>query len=62
MTGLMGVAFGLDTLILLPLSVAAAVLLAALIAAPVLKLEDHYFSLATLGIGLVVQLVADAAG
>jgi branched-chain amino acid transport system permease protein len=28
------------------------------IAVPVLKLEDHYFSLATLGVGLVVQLVA----
>ena len=57
-TGIMGVAFGLDTALLLPLSIGAAVLLAALIAIPVLKLEDHYFSLATLGIGLVVQLVA----
>jgi branched-chain amino acid transport system permease protein len=57
-TGLVGVAFGLDTALLLPLSIAAAVLLAALIAAPVLKLEDHYFSLATLGIALIVQLVA----
>jgi branched-chain amino acid transport system permease protein len=57
-TGLAGVAFGLDTAILLPLSILAPVLLAALIAAPVLKLEDHYFSLATLGIALIVQLVA----
>src|SRR5262245_11758421 len=57
-TGLIGVAFGLDTALLLPLSVAAAVMLAALIAVPVLKLEDHYFSLATLGIALIVQLVA----
>ena len=57
-TGIAGVAFGLDTAVLLPLSVGAAVLLASLIAIPVLKLEDHYFSLATLGIGLVVQLVA----
>jgi len=57
-TGIVGVEFGLDSAILLPLSVLAAVALASVIAVPVLKLEDHYFSLATLGIGLVVQLVA----
>ena len=33
-------------------------LLAVIIAVPVLKLEEHYFSLATLGIGLVVLLLA----
>jgi branched-chain amino acid transport system permease protein len=57
-TGILGVAFGLDTAILLPLSVLAAVTLASVIAVPVLKLEDHYFSLATLGVGLIVQLIA----
>ena len=57
-TGIAGVAYGLDTLVLLPLSICTAVLLASLIAIPVLKLEDHYFSLATLGVGLVVQLTA----
>jgi branched-chain amino acid transport system permease protein len=57
-TGILGVTYGFDTLILLPLSIAAAMLLASAIAIPALKLEDHYFSLATLGIGLVVQLVA----
>jgi branched-chain amino acid transport system permease protein len=57
-TGILGVAFGWDTAILLPLSVLAAVALALAIAVPVLKLEDHYFSLATLGISLVVQLIA----
>jgi branched-chain amino acid transport system permease protein len=57
-TGIVGVQFGLDSAILLPLSILAAVALSAVIAAPVLKLEDHYFSLATLGVGLVVQLVA----
>jgi branched-chain amino acid transport system permease protein len=57
-TGILGVAFELDTAILLPLSVLAAVTLASVIAVPVLKLEDHYFSLATLGISLVVQLIA----
>jgi branched-chain amino acid transport system permease protein len=57
-TGIVGVEFGLDSAILLPLSILAAVALASVIAVPVLKLEDHYFSLATLGVGLVVQLVA----
>ncbi|PWT93712.1 MAG: ABC transporter ATP-binding protein [Proteobacteria bacterium] len=57
-TGILGAEFGLDSAILLTLSVLAALALASLIAVPVLKLEDHYFSLATLGVGLVVQLVA----
>jgi branched-chain amino acid transport system permease protein len=57
-TGIVGVEFGLDSAILLPLSILAPVALAAAIAVPVLKLEDHYFSLATLGVALVVQLVA----
>src|SRR6202167_2370393 len=41
-----------------PLSIAGPVLLAVIIGVPVLKLEEHYFSLATLGIGLVVLLLA----
>ena len=41
-----------------PLSILAAVVLAVLIAIPVLKLEDHYFSLATLSVSLLVELVA----
>ena len=41
-----------------PLSIAGPALLAVVIAVPVLKLEEHYFSLATLGIGLVVLLLA----
>jgi branched-chain amino acid transport system permease protein len=40
-TGIVGVEFGLDSAILLPLSVLAAVALASVIAVPVLKLEDH---------------------
>lgn len=35
-------------------------LLAAVIAAPVLRLESHYFALATLGIGQVMLLIAIA--
>jgi branched-chain amino acid transport system ATP-binding protein/branched-chain amino acid transport system permease protein len=57
-TAIVGVEYGLDSAILLPLSILAAVTLASAIAVPVLKLEDHYFSLATLGVGLVIQLVA----
>ena len=41
----------------MPLSILAPGLLAAAVAAPVLRLEDHYFSLATLGITLLVTLV-----
>jgi branched-chain amino acid transport system permease protein len=41
----------------LVLSIAAAVLLAALVAVPVLRLDSHYFALATLGIAQVLLLV-----
>lgn len=40
------------------LAILGPVLLALLIAAPVLRLESHYFALATLGIGQVVLLIA----
>jgi branched-chain amino acid transport system permease protein len=42
----------------LPLAIAGPVLLALVVAAPVLRLESHYFALATLGIGQVMLLVA----
>ena len=57
-TGILATRFGLPFLITFPLSIAGPALLAIIIAVPVLKLEDHYFSLATLGIGLVVLLLA----
>ena len=41
-----------------PLSILAPTLLALLIAVPVLRLESHYFALATLGIGQVILLAA----
>jgi branched-chain amino acid transport system permease protein len=41
-----------------PLAIAGPVLLALVVAAPVLRLESHYFALATLGIGQVMLLVA----
>ena len=57
-TGIVSTHFGSGFLVTFPLSIAGPVLLAVVVAVPVLKLEDHYFSLATLGIGLVVLLLA----
>lgn len=57
-TGIVATHFGGGFLVTFPLSIAGPVLLAVVVAVPVLKLEEHYFSLATLGIGLVVLLLA----
>ncbi len=57
-TGIIGSQLGWGFEITFPLSLATPVLLATLIAVPVLRLESHYFALATLGIGQVVLLVA----
>jgi branched-chain amino acid transport system permease protein len=57
-TGILSTRFGLPFLVTFPLSIAGPVLLAVIVAVPVLKLEEHYFSLATLGIGLVVVLLS----
>ena len=57
-TGIVATQFGAGFLVTFPLSIAGPVLLAVIVAVPVLKLEEHYFSLATLGIGLVVLLLA----
>jgi branched-chain amino acid transport system permease protein len=57
-TGILATTFGLGFLLTFPASIAAPVVLAVVVAVPVLKLEEHYFSLATLGIGLVVLLLA----
>jgi branched-chain amino acid transport system permease protein len=57
-TGILATRFGFPFLVTFPLSIAGSALLAVVIAVPVLKLEEHYFSLATLGIGLVVLLLA----
>ncbi|MGA7806015.1 ABC transporter permease subunit [Bradyrhizobium sp.] len=57
-TGIVATRFGAGFLVTFPLSIAGPVLLAVVVAIPVLKLEEHYFSLATLGIGLVVLLLA----
>jgi branched-chain amino acid transport system permease protein len=56
-TGVLGATYGLGSEITLPLSIVAPGLLAAAVAGAVLRLEDHYFSLATLAITLLVTLV-----
>jgi branched-chain amino acid transport system permease protein len=57
-TGILATRYGLHFAATFPLSIAGPALLAVIIGVPVLKLEEHYFSLATLGVGLVVMLLA----
>ncbi len=57
-TGILSVRLGWDFPVTFPLSVLVPAALAVIVAVPVLKLEEHYFALATLGIGLVVLLLA----
>jgi branched-chain amino acid transport system permease protein len=57
-TGILGSQFGLGFPVTFPLSILAPTLMALLIAVPVLRLESHYFALATLGIGQVILLAA----
>ena len=55
-TGLLGSQWGAPFPITFPLSIAFPVLIAAAIAIPVLRLESHYFALATLGISQVALI------
>jgi branched-chain amino acid transport system permease protein len=57
-TGLLGIKFGWGLAVTLPLSTLGPLLVALLVATPVLKLESHYFALATLGIGQVMLVIA----
>jgi len=57
-SGILALRAGLPFDAALPLSVGAPVLLALLVAAPVLRLQTHYFALATLIISQVVLLAA----
>ncbi|HVF63320.1 MAG TPA: branched-chain amino acid ABC transporter ATP-binding protein/permease [Casimicrobiaceae bacterium] len=59
-TAILSVRYAIGGELTLVLSIAVPVALAALIAAPVLRLESHYFALATLGIGQVMLLIAVA--
>ena len=57
-TGILATRWGLGFLATFPLSIAFAALLAALVAAPVLRLRTHYFALATLALAQLLLLVA----
>ncbi len=56
--GILSLRAGLGFELTLPAAMLAAGMLAALVALPVLRLESHYFALATLGVGQVVLLLA----
>jgi branched-chain amino acid transport system permease protein len=56
--GILSVRLGAGFELNLPAAMVAAAALAALVALPVLRLQSHYFALATLGIGQVVLLIA----
>ncbi|MBN9048611.1 MAG: branched-chain amino acid ABC transporter ATP-binding protein/permease [Rhizobiales bacterium] len=57
-SGILAVNYGVPFDLALPISVGLPVLLALIVAAPVLRLETHYFALATLIISQVVLLIA----
>jgi branched-chain amino acid transport system ATP-binding protein/branched-chain amino acid transport system permease protein len=57
-TGLLGINLGWGFALTAPLSILGPLLIALLVAAPVLRLESHYFALATLGIGQVMLVAA----
>ena len=56
-TGILSTRYGWSFPVTFPLSILVPVVLAALVAAPVLRLQSHYFALATLGIAQVLLLV-----
>ncbi len=60
-TGILGARYGWTFPATFPLSILAPVALAALIAIPVLRLESHFFALATLGIAQILLLLCLAA-
>jgi branched-chain amino acid transport system permease protein len=57
-TGILGSQLGYGFAVTFPVSILVPTVLALVIAAPVLRLESHYFALATLGIGQVALLGA----
>jgi branched-chain amino acid transport system permease protein len=57
-TAILGARLGWPATVTLPLSVLGPVLVAALVAIPVLRLETHYFALATLGVAQIALLLA----
>lgn len=57
-SGLLSLNLGWNFQITFPLAILVPAILAVIVATPVLKLEEHYFALATMGLGLVALLIA----
>ncbi len=57
-SGLLGIKLGWTFDVTFPLAILLPTALSVVVAIPVLKLEEHYFALATMGLGLVALLVA----
>jgi branched-chain amino acid transport system permease protein len=57
-SGILGSQYGAEFLVTFPLSVAATVTIAALVSIPVLRLQSHYFALATLALSQLLLLIA----
>lgn len=57
-SGLLGIKLGWPFMFTFPLAILLPAAISAVVAFPVLKLEEHYFALATMGLGLVALLVA----
>jgi branched-chain amino acid transport system permease protein len=57
-SGLLGIKLGWGFEITFPLAILLPTLISVVVAFPVLKLEEHYFALATMGLGLVALLIA----
>lgn len=56
-TGILGSQFGTGFLLTFPLSIAVATIIAAIVAVPVLRLQTHYFALATLALSQLLFLI-----
>jgi len=56
-SGLLGTRLGLHPLVTIPLAAAAAGAVAYLVGRPVLRLRGHYLAMATLGLGVVFQVI-----
>lgn len=56
-TGILGSQFGTGFLLTFPLSIGAAALIAGIVAIPVLRLQTHYFALATLALSQLLLLI-----
>jgi len=56
-SGLLGIKLGWTFELTFPLAILLPTVISVIVAIPVLKLEEHYFALATMGLGLVALLI-----